>query len=111
LRGIIAGILAHVFTWAALFLLFFFLKPFIWHAFSNAPYPSPSESISPDSIEWLVVQAMNFISWVAAGITVGRWSPQNTKSGLLTIVGCLFILAFFAKVPNTESTLSWHFGF
>lgn len=102
-RGLLAGILAHVLTLVILFLAFFVLKPFFWFALSSAPYPAPKEPLDPDSIEWLVLQGMNFITWFAAGIAIGRWSPPKSHTVVATLVFFIAALSFFAAVPDTQS--------
>ena len=104
-QGLLAGILAHILTLAVLVVAFFFLKPFVWFAFSNAPYPSAKEPLDPDSIEWLVIQGMSFITWIAAGVAIGMWSPPKSRAAVSTLVACLAVLSLFAAVPSTQSPL------
>lgn len=112
-RGLFAGILAYLFTLAVLFLAFFFLKPFVWFTFTNAPYPSVKEPLDPDSVEWLALQGMNFVTWFAAGTAVGRWSPPKTWAVVATLYGFVMVLSLFAAVPATHSAfrlVCWFLG-
>jgi hypothetical protein len=102
-RGLLAGILAHVITLVILFLAFFVFKPFVWFSFSSAPYPAPNEPLNPDSIEWLVLQGMNFITWFVAGLTIGRWSSPKSHTAVATLVACIAVLSLIAPVPHTQS--------
>ena len=104
-RGFLAGILAHVLTLSVLFLAYFFLKPFVWFAFLSAPYPSAKAPLDPDSIEWLVLQGMNFTTWFIAGIAIGRWSPPKSRAVLATLVAFVAVLPIFGAVPGTQSAL------
>ena len=104
-RGLLAGILAHLLTLSVLFLAYFLLKPFVWFAFSNAPYPLAKEPLDPDSIEWLVLQGMNFITWFTAGIAIGRWSPPRSRAVVATLVALVAVVPLFGAVPGTQSAL------
>lgn len=104
-RGLLAGILVQVLTLVILVLAFFVFKPFVWFALSSAPYPAPNEPLNPDSIEWLVLQGMNFITWFVAGLAIGRWSPPKSHTVVATLVAFMTALYFFSAAPHTQSAL------
>jgi len=112
-RGLLAGILTHIFAMVVLLLAYFFLKPFVWFAITNAPYPSAKTPIDPNSVEWLVLQGMNFINWFAVGITIGRWSPSKSWAVVATFLVYVSVLALLAPVPGTQSAFRlacWFLG-
>lgn len=112
-RGLLAGVLAHLFTLVVLFSAYFVLKPFVWFAFTSESYPSAKEPLDSESVEWLVLQGMSFITWFAAGIAIGRWSPPKSWTVVATLVGCISVLSLFSAVPSTPSVLRlacWFLG-
>lgn len=102
-RGLLAGIVAHLVTMMVVLLAYFILKPFVWFAFTNAPYHSSMEPITTDSYQWLALQGINFINWFTAGIAVGRWSQPKSWAAVVTLLACATLLPMFAAVPSTHS--------
>jgi hypothetical protein len=95
LRAIIAGIVAHYLIGGALILSYWLLRPFVWAALYGVPYPAPQGPYDPSSGEWLFVQAMGLVSWIAAGAATARWSNPGFPAAAVVLVLLCFALLFF----------------
>jgi predicted MFS family arabinose efflux permease len=103
-RGLLAAVIGHVATLIAFSVMFFFLKPFVWHAFSNAPYPSAQTPVDSNSTEWLVLQFGNFLTWFVAGVAAARWAPPRSITTHVVLIAAILLMMQFAPAPGTEST-------
>lgn len=103
-RGLVAALLGHVGTLIAFSITFFILKPFVWHAFSSAPYPPHQTPVNSNSIEWLVLQFGNFLTWLVAGIAAARWSPPRSIAAPVILIATMFLMMQLSQTPETDST-------
>jgi hypothetical protein len=96
-----------------LIIVFHYLRPFVWFAFSSAPYVPGDAPLDPDSNEWLVIQAIRFCSGLIAGCAAARWSPPNSRAIPAIYFGLTLISLFFLPPPATQSFLRravWSIG-
>jgi len=102
----LAAIAAHLVSLAVFVLIFHFLKPFVWFALSSAPYEANAKQLNPDSIEWLVIQVGNFLTWLIAGLAAARWAAAPYDKRAVYVL-CIILLAppLFTSTPETNSIL------
>jgi hypothetical protein len=104
-RGVLFGVAAAVIAFAAslvaLTMLHWFLRPFVWAAVYEVPYSPPPGPYSPDSGEWLFVQAIAFLSAASAGFAGAKWAGASSRRLIWVLALALFLLAAFG-VPHTS---------
>lgn len=100
-RGISAAIVSHYVVLCGLLVLLGLLRPFVWSAIYGEPYQPVNGPMDPDSGEWLVSQAIGFLSWVAGGYAACRWDKLESKRSVM-IVGVVFmVLMALGNAPET----------
>jgi hypothetical protein len=104
-RAIVAGLAAFVLGFAVFTVLFHFLRPFVWFAVTDDPYPSSAAPLDINSTEWLVVQFGRSSAWFLAGFVTSRWSPVGSSRPVLVLSGTLLFLWVFVPSPLFNSSL------
>ena len=89
-RGFLAAIVSHYAVLLGLLFLFWLARPFVWAAIYGIPFHPMKGPIDPNSGEWLVLQAIGFLSWVAGGYAACRWDEMGSNKALLAI-GLIFL--------------------
>jgi hypothetical protein len=105
LRAVIAGIVTHYLVGGALVLLYWSLRPFVWAALYGVPYPAPQGPYDSNSGEWLYVQAIGFVSWIAAGAATARWSNPGFPAAAVVLV-LLYVALLFSENPLGNVAIS-----
>jgi len=90
-RGVMAAIVSHYLVLFGLILCFWLLRPFVWAAIYGVPFQPVKGPMDPNSGEWLVSQAIGFLSWVAGGFAACRWDKAGSRRSVL-IVGVIFLV-------------------
>ena len=103
-RGLAAGVIAKLLLLAIIVLGMWLVRPFIWFAFTNAPYDH-GKPIDPNSLEWLFLQLLGFVASIICGAAISRWSAPGSWLALAVYAALAFLLAFVVPFPPTESTI------
>jgi hypothetical protein len=108
-RGVAAGLVGKFLAIFLLIGLLYFVRPFFWAAYYGVPYSPSKNPLSPDSNEWLLYQAMGFISAFVAGVAAARWSKFGSWSPVLTLVGIVIIISIyqFAPIESLMRLIIW----
>ena len=85
LRGTIAGIAAHYVTLLTCVLILLVARPLFWAAVYGVPYTQPAGPIDPNTNYWLLLQAINLASWIAAGAAAARWSKPGSWAPIIAL--------------------------
>ena len=104
-RATFAGIGAHYVSLLAFLVVLHLLRPLFWAAVYGVPHVKSSGPIDPNTNEWLLLQAINFLSWVIAGLATAKWSKLGSFSSFIALL-CLFtVLIIVSPLPATGSAL------
>jgi len=102
-RGLGAGIAAHYLTIAVPFLIMYVGRLFLWPALYGEPYKTPKGVLDPNTNEWLMLQAIAFVSWITAGAAATRWSRPGSWRAAGTLFAWTVIMALLVPLPVTDS--------
>jgi len=99
------GVVAHLLSLFALLVLYWLLRPFVWAAVYGVPYSPPPGPYDPNSGEWLFVQAISVLSWIAAGLAAARWSSRGFPWAVASLVVITTVLLIWADIPTSSSEI------
>lgn len=101
-RGVLAATVSHYGVLFSLFFLFWLLRPFLWVTIYGVPFQPVKGPMDPNSGEWLISQAIGFLSWVAGGYAACRWDKIGSNRSALSI-GLIFLaLMAMGSAPETS---------
>jgi len=104
-RALVAGLTAFVLGFLFFGVLLHFLRPFVWFAVTNDPYPPSTAPLDINSTEWLVIQFGRSSAWFFAGAVASRWSPPGSLRAVFVLCGTLLLLAIVVPRPEFNSIL------
>jgi len=103
-RGVLAAIASHYVVLLCLFLVYWLLRPYGSAIINGTPYRYAPGPIDPNSGEWLILQAIAFLSWIAGGYAACRWDVKNSNGAVLVVVAICMLLVLAGGVPDSAAT-------
>jgi hypothetical protein len=104
-RGVLAAIVSHYVVLFGLLFLFWLLRPFVWAAIYGVPFQPVKGPMDPNSGEWLVSQAIGFLSWVAGGYAACRWDKLGSNRSVLAIGLIYLAMMAMGSAPETSDLI------
>ena len=90
LVAVIASVVAFFGSYAALMLVYWCLRPFVWAALYGVPYSPPDGPYLASSGEWLFVKGAVFLSSAVSGYVAAKWGGK--KSWVWAVLAALLLL-------------------